>query len=97
MFSSNEFIEKLVIERGDDLSPTIKMKLLNINAATQLLTPAYKGAKLSEKSSIFSLPIIPSKNKQILINGLLDTLKSLFTSDTLLRTNFNTSMGFLIG
>lgn len=73
------------------------MKLLNINAATKLLKPTYKGSKLSEKSSIFSVPITPSKNKQILINGLLDTLKSLFSSDALLRTNFDTSMGFVIG
>lgn len=94
---SNEFIEKLVIERADDLSPIIKMKLLNINAATQLLQPAYNGSKLSAKSSIFSVPIVHNKNKLILVNGLLDALKSLFSSDILLRTNTDTSMGFVIG
>lgn len=96
-FFRNEFIEKLVIDRGADLSATIKMKLLNINAAAELLTSKYDGAKLAANSSIFDVPIVHNKNKQILVNGLLDALKSLFPSEKFVRTNTDSKMGFVIG
>ena len=95
-FSRNDFIEKLVVERGADLSATMKMKLLNINSSTDLLEN-YKGIRLASNSTIFDLPITYSKNKQILVNGLLDALKSLLTSETYVKTHVDTKMGFVIG
>lgn len=85
-------------ERGTELSPTIKMKLLNIEAAARLLTKDYKASKpLPANSPIFDVPFNYTKNKQILVNGLLDALKSLFPSETYVRTNYDTKMGFVIG
>lgn len=94
---SKEFIENLLIERGGDLSPTIKMKLLNINAVAEYLHTDYRGPKLLRDSTIFLVPLTHNKNKQILVTGLLDSLKSLFSSSALLRTNYDTKMGFVIG
>lgn len=93
-----EFLENLVTERGADLSPTIKMKLLNIEAAASLLMRNdYKGSHLPGDSSIYDVPLAYSKNKQILVTGLLDALKSLIPSETYVRTGVDTKMGFVIG
>lgn len=93
-----EFLENLVTERGADLSPTIKMKLLNIEAAASLLMRNdYKGSHLPADSSIYDVPLAYSKNKQILVTGLLDALKSLIPSETYVRTGVDTKMGFVIG
>lgn len=84
-------------ERETDLSPTIKMKLLNIDAASRILYKDYTGSQLVAGSSVYDVPLGYSKNKQILVNGLLDALKSLFPSETYVRTSFDTKMGFVIG
>lgn len=73
------------------------MKLLNINAAAELLISKYDGAKLATNSTIFDVPIVHNKNKQILVSGLLDALKSLFPSEKFVRTNVDSKMGFVIG
>lgn len=75
----------------------MKLKLLNINAAAKFLKPNYTGPALAEDSEIFSVPLEHSKNKIILVNGLVDAVKSLFSSSTLIRTHFDTRMGFVIG
>lgn len=91
-------MKKLVTERGADLTPTIKMKLLNIEAAASLLLKDdYKGSHLPTDSSVYDVPLGYSKNKQILVTGLLDALKSLFPSETYVRTCVDTKMGFVIG
>lgn len=87
----------MVFERKADLLPIMKLKLLNINAAAKCLKPKYNGPVLAEDSEIFSVPLEHSKNKNILLNGLLDALKSLFTSSNLIRTHYDTRMGFVIG
>lgn len=75
------------------------MKLLNIDAAARLLQNDYKGDRLSATSnaSIYEVPLTHSKNKNILVNGLLDSLKSLFASESSVRTHVDTKMGFVIG
>lgn len=75
----------------------MKLKLLNINAASKCCSPKYVGPVLAEDSEIFSLPLEHSKNKNILVSGLLDALKSLFSSKELIRTHYDTRMGFVIG
>lgn len=75
----------------------MKMKLLNINAATKCLGPKYDGPTLAQNSEIFSIPMEHSKNKIVLVDGLKDTLKNLFSAENLVRTNGNTRMGFVIG
>lgn len=86
-----------MFEKESDLLPSMKLKLLNINAAAQCLSPKYNGAVLAENSEIFSVPLEHPKNKNILVTGLTDALKSLFTANNLVRTRHDTRMGFLIG
>lgn len=83
------------MERGADLTPTIKMKLLNINAAAKLLIPNYKGPTISSEGKIFHVPLVHNKNKQLLVSSLVDTMKSLFA--THLQINTDSKMGFVIG
>ena len=75
--------------------PTIKMKLLNINAAAKLKDPSNEA--LPETSEVFSVLMGHSKSKMILVNGLADALKGLFNSPNHLRMNVDTKMGFVIG
>ncbi|XP_037025722.1 FAST kinase domain-containing protein 4 isoform X2 [Bradysia coprophila] len=91
-----EFIETLVFERKSDLLPTMKLKLLNINAAAKCLNPPYAGPTLAENSGIFSVPLTLSKSKTTLLDGLMDTLKHLFSASNLIRTQHDTRMGFVI-
>lgn len=46
---------------------------------------------------MYEIPFGYSKSKQILVDGLLDTLKKLFTDQSLIETNIDTQMGFVVG
>lgn len=92
----DEFIEKLESEKGG-LTPTMKMKLLNINASAKHLLEGYKGPFLKEDGPVFSVPMARNKSKQIIVNGMLDALKSLLSSSTYVKTLVDSKMGFLIG
>lgn len=90
------FIKQLVEEEKREISQTQKLKLLNINAVARHLIPNYKGAVISPKSTIFEAPIAHSKTKLLLTDALNDALKSLYSSDQLLRKGAKSDMGFLI-
>ncbi|CAD6994505.1 protein TBRG4 [Ceratitis capitata] len=92
---SVKFLQKLETERNG-LAPTIKMKLLNLNGYAQLLANDYKGSLLPADSSAFNVPIAHSKSKQILVNGMLDALKSLLPASNHLKSLHDSKMGFLI-
>lgn len=92
---SEEFLKQLE-EKRSGLIPTVKMKLLNINAYAKLMMDSYSGALLSPNSNVYSVPIAHNKSKQILLNGMLDSLKSLFTSQSLVKSLVDSQMGFLI-
>lgn len=91
------FIQNLLDERKE-LSPTIKMKLLNINGGANLYYPEYKGTCLNEvtNNKIYNVPLIHNKDKQVLVQGMVDALKTL-VPDGSLTLNENTNMGFVIG
>uniref|UniRef100_A0A336LU09 CSON000645 protein n=1 Tax=Culicoides sonorensis TaxID=179676 RepID=A0A336LU09_CULSO len=89
-----EFLEKLVIERKGVLSPNMKMKLLNINGYATFKN--YKGSLLSQDSTIFDVPLAHNKDKQKLVIGMLESLKSLVSLESYVKTNVNTKMGFVI-
>ena len=86
-----------LLERERTLTPTIKMKLLNINAAANFLFRDYKGMKLSDGHPIFELELQHSKEKQAVVNGMMDALKSLLSSENYVNVYKNSKMGFLIG
>lgn len=68
-----------------------------MDAATAVQTFTYTDHRLASSSNIFDAPLQHSKNKKVLVDGMLDALKSLFASDTYVQTNVNTKMGFVIG
>lgn len=78
------------------MTATTKLKLLNIEAATALQATPYAGERLTQ-ASVFEAPLQHGKNKVVLVDGMLDALKSLFSSEAYVKTNVNTKMGFAIG
>lgn len=91
-------MEELKLEQGPtDILPAQKMKLLNINAVAQHLTSNYDGPFLKQDSSVYNLPFGYRKSKKVLIQGLFDTLKNLFTTDSYIRSEHDTKLGFVIG
>lgn len=81
----------------DDVLPAQKMKLLNVNAVAKYLTSNYDGPFLESGSSVNNCLIAHRKSKKVLIQGLLDTLKNLFTDSSYIRTQHNAKLGFVIG
>lgn len=90
-----DFIKKLQDDSVSLPSP-VKIKLLNINAYAQHFLPNYKGLKTDASAVVKSVSITRTKEKQVLVASMVDSLGSLFSSDTYLRSNVNTGMGFLI-
>lgn len=81
------------------LSIPAKVKCLNINAAVQHLgvIPDYKGPMLKDVcNEDVELPLARTKDKQTMVSAVLDSLASLFPSNTYLRSNIDTKMGFYI-
>jgi hypothetical protein len=95
---SNDFLESLAAETNGALTPTQKMKLLNLNAGAKLLLTKFDGPFLNpeQHSFLFDVPIVHNKDKQTLVAGMLDALKSLIP-ETYLTLNRNTNMGFVLG
>lgn len=95
---NQEFIEKLVADSYREVPPSIKMKLLNINAGVKLFLPTYNGSMLSrdKHKDIYDVPLVHNKEKQQIISGMVDALKSL-VPENCLKLNSDTSMGFVVG
>jgi len=93
-----EFIDKLIAERPDKQLPiAVKMKLLNINAGVELFIQGYRGAMLlpHRHKSIFDITLKHSKEKQQLVNGIIEAIKGLVPKNCL-KLNQDTSMGFVV-
>ncbi|XP_058467872.1 uncharacterized protein LOC131440531 [Malaya genurostris] len=94
---NRNFVANLANERNGELTPAIKMKLLNLNAfATISKTTSSTFTELDVNDPRLFVPVDPSKGKRILIAGMLDALKSLLPSENHVRINQRTSMGFTI-
>lgn len=73
------------------------MRLLNLNSYAQLCLTGYKGALLPTDSPAYDVPMAHTKSKQILVNGMLDALKSLLPAVNHVQSSVDSKMGFLIG
>lgn len=98
MFSQS-FVNKLFQEakQSASLVQSVKMKLLNINAAARhLMQSEVSGLGESFDMDWSTL----SKSKQVLVGSLMDTLNTLLptqkNASELIRTNYDTKMGFYI-
>lgn len=95
---SKSFIATLKNEANGELSPAIKMKLLNLKAYADIICKNSSiGAELKHNDPTLFVPIDASKQKRMLIAGMLDALKSLLPSENHVKINERTSMGFAIG
>lgn len=100
VFNQN-FLDKLFYEAkiNPALLQSVKMKLLNVNAASKLFL---KGNLVDIGESFDMDWNSVNKSKQILIGSLMDTLNTLLPSQKtsssadLIRTNYDTKMGFFI-
>ncbi|XP_055385129.1 FAST kinase domain-containing protein 4 [Condylostylus longicornis] len=90
---SNDFINELKKEKFG-LTPNLKMKLLNVNGYAQLLLESYSGPLIQDNNEINGVPMAHNKSKQILIDGMLDALKSLTSKNAM--SLVDSKMGFLI-
>lgn len=93
------FIDKLEAECSDkELPATVKMKLLNINAGVKLFHPTYSGTMLEREKhkEIYDVPLTHNREKQMIVNGMIDAIKSL-VPENCLKLNHDTNMGFVIG
>lgn len=88
------FMEKLI--DSSKLNISKKLKLLNINAVAQFVLKDYEGPFLDKDSEVFNTSLIRSKEKQIYIDALAETLTKLLPSSSYFKTNCNTNMGFLL-
>lgn len=93
---SAEFLDKLQSDKNG-LTATTKMKLLNLNSYAKLLKTDYKGPTVAPESIVYDVPMAHPKSKQVLVNGLLDALKSLLPANNHVNSMVDSKMGFLIG
>lgn len=94
-----KFIDQLIAESSDkELTTANKLKLLNINAGVKLLLPTYNGAMLMRENhqNILDVPLVHNKEKQEIVNGMVDAIKSL-VPENCLKLHHDTNMGFVIG
>ncbi|EDW97994.2 FAST kinase domain-containing protein 4 [Drosophila yakuba] len=92
---SADFLEALKKDKAG-VTATSKMRLLNLSSYAQLIATDYKGPLLSTDSPVYQVPMAHPKAKQVLVNGMLDALKSLLPASNHLQTAVDTKMGFLI-
>uniref|UniRef100_A0A1I8PS97 RAP domain-containing protein n=1 Tax=Stomoxys calcitrans TaxID=35570 RepID=A0A1I8PS97_STOCA len=92
---NSKFVEKLQSEKTG-LTATSKMKLLNMNSYAQLIANGYTGELIANDSVVYQVPMAHPKGKQVLVNGLLDALKSLLPATNHLNSLVDSKMGFLI-
>ncbi|XP_058813956.1 uncharacterized protein LOC131677885 [Topomyia yanbarensis] len=95
---NTNFITNLANERNGDLTPATKMKLLNLNAfaAVNHESSSVLNFELNVDDPKIFVATDHSKEKRILIAGMLDALKSLLPSENHVKINQRTSMGFAI-
>lgn len=83
-------------QRGIVSQKTVKLSHLSSvsDIAFQFL---FSGPLLPSDSDIYSVPLVRSREKQLLVASILDSFSNLLPSATYLRSNINTGMGFLLG
>ncbi|VVC24876.1 RAP domain,FAST kinase leucine-rich,FAST kinase-like protein, subdomain 2 [Cinara cedri] len=89
---SSEFVSKLSTWKNNRI---VSIKLLNINGYAKN-KKQYNGPLLDSSSNLFKLELLRSKDKQILMNTMVDALTTMLPSDNFLKTDVSTNLGFVI-
>uniref|UniRef100_A0A182QQ10 RAP domain-containing protein n=1 Tax=Anopheles farauti TaxID=69004 RepID=A0A182QQ10_9DIPT len=92
---NDDFFRKLEDERRGSVLPSMKMKLLNMAAAAKRVPGAKESLLQNHRADLF-VPFEPSKEKRVLVTGMLDALKSLIPSESMVKISQTTTMGFTI-
>uniref|UniRef100_A0A182X0B3 RAP domain-containing protein n=1 Tax=Anopheles quadriannulatus TaxID=34691 RepID=A0A182X0B3_ANOQN len=90
-----DFFRRLQDERRGNLQPSMKIKLLNMAAAAKRVPGAKESLLATHRAELF-VPFEPSKDKRVLVTGMLDALKSLIPSESMVKISQTTTMGFTI-
>lgn len=67
-----------------------------IDAYMSLAFKNYNGPRLAEDIAV-GVPIVYTKEKQLYIQSIMDTLKNYISSENFLKRDCNSGMGFLYG
>ncbi|KYN20953.1 Protein TBRG4 [Trachymyrmex cornetzi] len=91
-------LDPVLVEKNafNQLNISKILKLLNINAVAQFVLKDYEGPFLNKDSEFNNVSIARSKEKQMYINALLETLTEMLPSPSYFKINFDTNMGFLL-
>lgn len=92
---NGDFFSKLQEARHGNLQPSMKMKLLNMAAVAKRVPGAKESLLATHRTELF-VPFEPSKEKRVLVTGMLDALKSLIPSESMVKISQTTTMGFTI-
>ncbi|KAK9512659.1 hypothetical protein O3M35_001034 [Rhynocoris fuscipes] len=92
---SQRFVQRILSSHGDNSSSAWKKKLLNVNGAAKYCNE-YKGPVLENDSEVNVVPLVRSKEKQLMVNSVLDAISNILPSAAYLRNNIDSGMGFLI-
>lgn len=90
---NESFIDSL--EDDCTLTPSVRLKLLNIDGAAHYLLENYDGPKIAPDHEIRRTMFSMSKSKSEMVSSVIDALKNLI-SESYLRTRINTGLGFYI-
>ncbi|XP_073980650.1 FAST kinase domain-containing protein 4 isoform X2 [Rhodnius prolixus] len=92
---SQQYVQRILSPSNENSSVALKKKLLNINGAAKF-NKDYKGPTLEEDKEINVVPMVRTKEKQLLVSSVLDALATILPSPSYLKNNIDTGMGFLI-
>ncbi|CAH1994448.1 unnamed protein product [Acanthoscelides obtectus] len=93
---NNSFIQELMMKGSGSLSISAKLKLLNIDGAAEFMLKGYSGPRIPKDSPIKRSDVLQTKDKTEMIDSVIDTLRHLIQSESLLRARINTGYGFYI-
>ncbi|XP_058058743.1 FAST kinase domain-containing protein 3, mitochondrial [Anopheles bellator] len=90
-----DFYRRLQEERRGSVLPSMKMKLLNLAAVAPRVPGATESLLVSHQTELF-VPFDATNEKRVLITGMLDALKSLIPSESMVKISQPSKMGFSI-
>jgi len=92
---SQTFYTNLIYDANNTRTTQASLKLLNINAAAQLLYPDYTGPtiKVAEEGFLKDIKVIPSLAKAQFTQSVMDAFSTLFPPPRLLRKDVPTMLG----
>lgn len=93
LLNINGYAKNILQYRGMSVNYFLNLQLSSTHPSIYLCT----GPLLDSNSDIFKVELVKSKDKQILMNTMMDVLLMMFPSTNFVRTDVDTNLGFKIG